>query len=408
MSELTENYVNFINLYIGEGKLNQQPCEFQIGQQSDGKVIVFCPFLGHPPHVVHNEIELIGSTDDGKQVVAKGIVRQKQTIHPRLCESYIECFYESLRPFDMSIETSDVSKAHSVTFAITNFLFCGNDQESGGKGTCYNILNLTLDGLDISIAKVADYENLVNVVDRGVRTEVTSELTFEVAGHTQKEMRAIANRICDLLSIAKGRKISWINYRIFDAYSSEIFTLHESRLTDPKNGHELINFRDANRSINYLKRGYPAYMQFDSSYPTMLNGVASMITDSNSTRFTLTRALIMFSVVDALGKKVLEQTLISQGKPLRNFYSISDKISALKTSYKVCLSTDEIDYFRDSRNSVVHELKFHSSDTVEEYEKCYHIFHRLLLRILDYQSEYFDITLHRYSGSRVNFLHTCP
>lgn len=408
MSELTENYGNFINLYIGEGKLNQQPCEFQIGQQSDGKVIVFCPFLGDPPHLVHNEIELIGSTDDGKQVVAKGIVRQKQTIHPKLCESYIECFYESLRPFDMSIETSEVSKAHSVTFAITNFLFCGNDQESGGKGTCYNMLSLTLGGMDISIAKVADYENLVNVVDRGEKTEVTCELTFEVAGRTQEEVRTIANRICDLLTIAKGRKISWINYRIFDANSSEVFTLHENRLTDPKNGHKLINFRDSNRSINYLKRGYPAYKQFDSSYPTMLNGVGSMITDSNSSRFTLTRALIMFSVVDALGKKVLEQTLISQGKPLRNFYSISDKISALKTSYKVCLSTDEIDYFRDSRNSVVHELKFHTSDTVEEYEKCYHTFHRMLLRILDYQSVYYDISRPQKYGFQENILHPCP
>lgn len=408
MSELTDNYGKFIKLYDGEGKLNQQTCEFQIGQLSDGHVVVFCPFLGEPPRVKRNEIELTGLTDDGKEVVAKGIVRQKQTIHPGLEESYFECFYESLRSFETTIGTSDWSKAHSVTFAITNFLFCGNDANSGGRGTCYNVLNLSIDGMDISIAKVADFENLVNVVDRGEKTEVTCELTIEVAGRTQEEMRTIANRICDLLTIAKGRKISWINYKIFDANSSEVFTFHESRLTDPKNGYELIDFRQAKRIINYLEWGYPAYEQFDSSYPTMLNGVASMITDSNSTRFTLTRALIMFSVVDALGKKVLDQMRISQGKPLRDSYAIADKVNALRTSYKVCLSADEIKYFRESRNSVVHELKFHTSDTVREYERCYHIFHRLLLRILDYQSEYFDITLPGRFGFGNNFLHPCP
>ena len=409
MSELTEKYGKFISLYEGSGKLNQQECSIEVGQRPDGKIIVFCPFLGDPPRVARNEIELSGLTDDRIEVTAKGKVLQKQTICPGLVESYNECFYESLRPFDVTIGIPDWSKAHSVTFAITNFLFCGNDKEAGGKGTCYDALQLKLDSLDMSFRKVTDYDVFVNCVDRGEETEVTCELTIEVATRSRKEMCLIANRICDLLTIAKGRKISWINYKVFDANSIEIFTFHESRLTDPKNGDGLIDFRQAKRTINYLERGYPAYEEFDSHFPTMLNGVAIMVTDSNANRFTLTRALIMFSVVDALGKKVLDQKYKSKGKTPPNQYSISDKINALKTSYMVCLSADEIEYFRQSRNSVAHELKFHTSDTVKEFERCYHIFHRLILRILDYQSEYFDITLARGDPRfRVSKLRVCP
>ena len=409
MSELTENYNNFIILYEATGKLNQQPCDFQVGQRSDGKVIVFCPFVGDPPRVDRNEIELSGLTDEGKEVAAKGKVVQKQTIYPGLIESYNECFYESLRPFEMTVGSpDDWNKAHSVTFAITNFLFCGNDKGSGGRWNCYDALELKLDGLNILFQKVAEYDDLVNLVNRGDKTEITCKLTIEVDGCSRCEIRKIANRICDLLTIAKGRKISWVNYKVFDSNSSEVFSFHENRLTDHKNGYELIDFRQASRTINYLEQGYLAYKQFDSKYPKMLNGVASMISDSNSTKFTLTRALIMFSVVDALGKQVLDQINIRKGKTPPPYYHIVAKINALKTSYKVCLSSDEIEYFRQSRNSVVHELKFHTSDTVREYERCYHIFHRLLLRILNYQSEYFDITLPGRYGFGTNTLHPCP
>lgn len=408
MSELRDNYGKFIKLYDGEGNLIHQACEFQIGQLSDGQVVVFCPFLGDPPRVKRNEFELTGLTDDGKEVFAKGIVRQKQTIHPGLEDSYFECFYESLRPFELTVGTPDWSRAHSVTFSITNFLFCGNDANSGGRGTCYNAINFRLDGLDISIAKVADYESLVDAVDRGEQTEVTCKLTVEVGGRSRDDVRKIANRICDLLTIAKGRKISWISYRVLGANSSELFRFHENRLTDRKNGFELIDFRQPARTIDYMERGYSAHKRFDIDCPALLNGVASLIVDSNANRFTLSRALIMFSIVDALGKNVLDHKHRSKGQTPPDRYSTDEKINVLVTTFHACVSTDEVEYFRLSRNSVVHELKFHTNDTVKEYQTCYHIFHRLLLRILDYQAVYFDITLPGRFGFGTSFLHTCP
>ena len=394
MSKLTEKYGKFVSLYEGEGKLNQQECKFEIGQRPDSTIIVYYPFWGLPQREVErSEIELNGFTEDAINLVAEGKVNYECTIHPGIIESFNEFYYKSLRPFHLTIGEADWSKAHSIKFAITNFIFSGNETQA------YDRLNLNLDDLNVSFQKVADYDEIYNSVVGGNKTEVTCELTIEVAGRSQKEILEFARNICDLLTIAKGRKINWINYKVYDANSSIIFTSHQSQLTDPNNGYELINFRQAQMAITYLEQCYPAYKQFDLCHPTMLNEVANIIVDANTPRFFLNRALIMFSMVDALSKKVSSN---------RDFTA---RIRCLKTLYNVCLDDEEISFFVKSRNSVVHKLKFRAndmSDMIEEYEKCYHTFHRLLLRILDYQSHYFDITLQRYSRIKINILRPCP
>lgn len=406
MSDTTEETEEFTSLYTGTGKLNQQDCSFEVGQRPDGQIRVYCTFSESPKLINAHGVEWCGKTGDGRRVCGKGPFQNRPWDVDYDTEPVTH--FSRYRMWELTVGEPDWNKAHSISFALTNFLFCGNEAQQCDRPFWKDTLSLKLDGLAVTFQKVSDYDAIYNSVIGAKQTEVTCKLTIEVAGRCCDEMRKMANRICDLLTIAQGRRIEWINYEVYDSKSSKVFTHHAARRTDRRNGFRLIDFRQANRAINYLERGYPAYIRFDMKYPTMLNGVASMITDSNSTRFTLTRALIMFSVVDALGKKLLEQTLISQGKPLRNSYPISDKISALKTSYKVCLSADEIDYFRESRNSVVHELKFHTKDTVREYERCFHIFHRLLLRILYYQSEYFDITLPGRFGFGINNLHPCP
>lgn len=385
MSELTDNHEKFVSLYEGEGKLNQQECEFEIGQRPDGSIIVDCAFSDFPKTAIYG-VELCGHTDKGLKVFGKGPPQKR----PWSADHDTETYFSDYGFWILNVGEEDWSKAHSIKFAITNFLFCDN------VGTYWcNALDLKLDGLNISFQKVVDYDEIYNSVVSGNKTEVTCELTIEAAGRSQKEIIKAASSICDLLTIAKGRKINWINYEVYDANLSIIFTSHQSRLTDPNNGYELIDFKRPRTAVTYLEQCYPAYKQFDLCHPTMLNGVATMIFDSNTTRFTLSRALVMFSMVDALSNKVSSNS------------DFSARIRCLKTLYNVCLDEEEIKFFKNSRNSVVHELKFHTNDTIEEYKKCYHIFHRLLLRILDYQSDYFDITQYD-PKSRTNKLQVCP
>ena len=381
-----------VGTYQGHGKLNEQDCSFEVGQRSDGQITVLCDFADFPKPLNAHGITFSGRTDCGIRLDATGPYQRSQPIPINFTERY------SIRYGLWQLTASDLewSKAHSVTFALTNFLFCGNDQDSGGRGTCYNALKLQLDNSNIAFQKVDGYFDIDNAVIKGESTEVTCELTINVDGRSRDELRKMADRICDLLTISQGRRIEWINYRVYGANSSLIFTFHESRRTDPRRGFVLIGFQNANTAINYLEQGYPAYKRFDSQYPTMLNGVANMMFDTNAARFTLTHALVIFSMVDALSKKVC------------NNNHFESRIKRLNNLFGVCLTSKERKYFVDSRNSVVHELKFKTNDTRKEYERCYHIFHRILLRILDYQSVYYDISLPHKNGFDENTLHPRP
>lgn len=399
MSENTGECEELIIHYKGTGTLNQQNCEFEAIQQSDSQITICCDFVDWPQPLNARGITFSGLTNRGITIDAKGLFQRLKAI------PFSERKLYRYGLWHLTAGEPDWTKAHSVTFALTNFLYCGNDANSGGRGTCYNKLKLKLDASDIVFQKVDQYYEIYNAVCKGESTEVTCELTIDVDGRSRDELRKMANIICDLLTISQGRRIEWINYRVYNANSTLISTYHESRRTDPRIGFRLINFRQPNLAINYLERGYPAYIRFNMNYPSMLNGVANMIYDTNVSRFALTHALVVFSIVDTLGKKILDKKHLNKNTKPPKHYPIKKKINALKTSYKVRLSTDEIEYFRLSRNSVVHELKFHSNDGLKEFEKCCHIFHRILLRMLDYQSDYFDITLPQQNGYGINHLH---
>ena len=403
-----ESEQKYISIYKGNGTLNQQECAFEVGQRPDGQITMLCDFADWPKPLNAHGITFCGQTDCGIVVDAKGPYQRSQPIP----NNFTERFSIRYGLWQLTVGDPDWSKAHSVTFALTNFLFCGNDPDSSGRGTCYNALNLQLDGSNITFQKVDDYYDIDNAVIIGESTELTCDLSIEVDSRSPDDLRKMVNKICDLLTISQGRRIEWINFKVYDANSSLIFTHHESRRTDPRRGFVLIDFQTSNTAINYLKNGFPAYTRFDSQHSTLLNGVANIMFDTNASRFGITHAVSMFCMVDALGKNLLDKQRASQGKNPKNSYLITKKIEALKSTYNVCLSVDEVECFRLSRNSVVHELKFVNNNTkkarLDEYEKCYHIFHRILLRILDYEHLYYDITLPKGNGFGENMLHACP
>lgn len=406
MSQTAEEHEKIIELSEGAGKLNQQDCRFEVEQRPDGQIRVCCAFSKSPKPVNANGVELSGETSDGKRVHGTGPFQNSSTTYDYDTEPVTHFIDYGL--WKLTVGEADWSKAHSVSFAITNFLFCGNDKDAGGRWNCFDALKLKLDSSDVVFRKVDDYNKIYVPISRGETTDVTCILTVEIDGRSRDQMRKMVNRVCDLLTIAQGRRIEWVNYKVHDASSSWIFTYHAARRTDPRRGFKLIDFETANTAINYLERGYPAYKRFQALHPTLLNGIANIMFDTNAVRFTTIHALSMFCMVDALGKSLLDNQYQMKGKQTKNSYPIKEKVKALKCKYNVCLSASDIEYFRLSRNSVVHELIFHTSDPRLENKKCHHIFHRILLRILDYEAEYFNITSPHQSGFRKIKLQTCP
>ena len=109
MSKLTETCGKFISLYEGSGKLNQQDCEFEVGQQPDGTIIAYCVFSDWPRPVNLSGIELCGWTNDGIKVFGKGPLQNQS---PNI-DGDTETHYIHYGFWKLTVGEPDWSDAHS-------------------------------------------------------------------------------------------------------------------------------------------------------------------------------------------------------------------------------------------------------------------------------------------------------
>ena len=382
---------------------NHEHCEFEIGQTANGAIVIYVDkFLQQ----MRQKIELKGIVEDGRELVARGDVRRIEDI------SSTECFLHSDPPFHSSerfhFKVGDLVRtdALQVRFEITNFIYRGNDSDSNSWMTGIGSLNVVLDGTQVSFEKVDQYMERLSPVGNGDRTEVTCTLIIDAAGKFRDEIIEVADRICSLLTIGKGRKISWISYSVSHNNRQELYSFHEYRFTDNRNGRELIDFTNGETAATFLEQCYPAYQTYDAANPGMLHRLGLMLIDANSFGFMKTRALIVYSISDTLS--YMESNHRSLRGRLRDIVD-NHKVPIEKCQKKQCgrgcgrckpkckkcknkcEAKCEIGQFVDGRNRIVHKLQFPANDDTKEYYAVLSFFHRLLLRMLNYESNFVDV-----------------
>lgn len=423
LSKLQDRYREFVSLYQGCGQLNQQDCNFEIGQTANGAILLY-PSLDVqlPSHRKYLEIELKGTTEDSRPLHATGTAF-RQGVFGALDFRYHSYnsynSYNSGNQFTVEIGNLIWKDTHQVKFALTNLLFCGNDTDSFNWLSPVGNLNVQLDGTSLSIEKRENYYDLINPVGRGESTKVTSTLIVDVARKTKTEILELADIVCDLLTIGTGRKISWISYTVSDASGTDVYSFHEYRFTDMRAGRELIDFKNGKTIATFLEQCYPAYKMYDSQNPGMLHSVGLMLIDANSKGFMRTRALIVFSMLDAVSyTESKHNTLKGRIRDIVDLYRVPiEKCQAKRCGRgcgtcqpkcdgckNQCEAECEIGDFVEGRHSIVHKLQFPSSDEDKEYFKVLSVFHRLLLRMLGYESYFVDVRYRHDPRFRINLL----
>lgn len=424
MSKLHDQFGDLVVVYQGSGTIkyqksgstHQEKCTFEIGHAGTGAIVIHVnKFLRQ----MRQKIELNGTVENGRKLVARGDVRRIDHI------SSTECFLHSAAPFHsnvlfhFTVGKFDWADAVQIKFAITNFLYCGNDADSNSWMTDIGRLNLTLDGTKVSFKKVENYMELINSVGKGEKTQVTSQLIVEVSGKSQDEILKLADSICDLLTIGTGRKIGWINYSVCDSSNSDAYSYHQYRFTDKRNGRELIDFRNGSHAATFLEQCYPSFKIYESTHPGTLLRIGLMLIDANSFGFMKTRALIIYSISDTLS--YMESNHNSMRGRLRDIVD-NHRVPIEKCTKKPCgrgcgkcqpkckecrnqcESSCEIGQFVDGRNLIVHRLQFPTADDTKEYYGVLSFFHRLLLRMLSYESYFIDVRYSHDPRFRTNLL----
>lgn len=397
MSNLAEMYGEFHSVYRGVGKLNGSNCEFEIGQQSEGDIYLRC----HSQELLPNEkddIELIGFADEGPVQVKGKVIRITVT-------GNYDHYYCNAGKLEMNVGELDWGKANTVTFAITNFKFIGNEREEYSTGGWRRTdLRLKLDGVNISFQKVEMYDSIIESLARNKNTEITCELAIEVGNHAQEEIIEIVDRVCSLLTIARGTKINWISYTLRDDGGVKLGQCFRPRITRPYTQIPLVkSLNDPASIVRFLRQCYPTFVDENPHYH--FDHLGNFLADVHSRVFLETRCLLLFSVVEVLARRTSKNG--SLRKVLRDFVDCHElpvqKCQKKKCGRKCgtceskcdryqhqCEDDCEIGIFVNDRNKMVHGMEFSDSDFSSGYYRNLHLLHLMILRALDYRGEYYD------------------
>ena len=396
MSKLTDFYGEFRCLFRGVGKLNDQECQFEIGQQNDGGIMLHChsddPSLGND-----GKIELTG-TVDGQLLHAKGkTIRNSRTGH-------FDHFYASAGTFELNIGDADWASASIVKFDITNFMFFGNEHLEDDHGRRISTLRMELDDVRLSFQHVDNYEFIEKSLKQDKDTQVTCQLSVEIGNQTQEKIFEVVDAVCSLLTVARGTKINWINYELIDAESNVLCHHFRPRITVPFAYIPLVKTVNAPEAIiSYLNQSYATYKELNPHYH--FDHIGNFLADIHSRGFLETRCLLLFSVAEVLARADNNSgKLLSRLRDFVDKHNVPVQKCQVKKCGRGCGSCEpkckeckyrceddcEIGMFVKDRNGIVHKMRFPDDSITYGYYRNLHFLHRMILSALIYRGELYD------------------
>ena len=393
MNQLERTYGDFDVIYHGDGKVNGHGCKFSVGQKADGRICIFCQHSGRIWDSVsqYRKIRLEGDIKEGRRVVIEGYFADHAP------EDEIELL-ESVVGAKMTIGTVenrvDVKR---IAFGITNFRFSTGESEYD-LDTYSITLKHALHGYEYEFRRIAKYREAVRKMHQ-LTTQTTCHLVVDVADHSVEELTKFADSICNLLTLARGKKTNYINYVLLNAIEEPIQIVYESRFTDPKQG--LMLYREP--ITRFLEDCYPKYVEMDGKY--RIRNFVDYLVQAYSTPFPESNCLIVFSAVEVLSRQARKKG--SFRAVLRDFvdnFGVSIATCKAKKCGHACRQCKpkckecrsqcepecEIGQFVMYRNQFVHGLEFSDQNVLTVPFWAIHFYQVLLLRLLGYTSEYIN------------------
>lgn len=372
-------------------------------------------------------IKLIGSDSKGRQIEATELlIKDTQTNNNgnSTINGYVQKCEIGQKIFD---------KGYEAHFHLINFLFEGNETkvEKTEKGTKYSspTLQLTFPDFECRIEKAEDFRVTKELLKRQGGVLKTSFLKVDADTHDDFEfIHEKVRKLCQLLSVARSTFINWSSCQIINPEGESVYELHGNAITRSYHGNNLINIFPK-QTVNFLDSGWKAYDQYGEIFQLkrFLNGYFDTYVDS----FIESRSLSIAVLVDFLcskwalkeerhvflDEKVFKKNLSKLEKGISTLLEIL--FDNLKDSYKKamlskivdfnnrpldwklkrfrktfdCPITDkEIKRFIKIRNSLAHRSLFPDDvDSTKAYLFMRHFLDRIVLKILGYKGQYFDI-----------------
>lgn len=411
-SKLEAKFPSLNCVYQGRGQVNDTATDFAIGQRHDGSLVLCCGVR----LVWRDFCDLSGTTDTGQDLEAQGPVftvmgaYSGSTYNREFDEYYYSSYHESV----MTVGENNWSRAKRVVFDITNFVFVGNAAGESAYVSNPNVLEITIENVELAFIRIDSYEETVDSLNNERSTKTTCQIVVEVKNHTEEKIVRIVNGICRLLTIARGIQINWITCKYYDSSNDEFFACLRSRITSPFQEYEIIESWHVDATEKFLTTCYSTYNQLNQHY--VFSEFSHFLVDIHSTGFLQTRCLLLYAAIERLSRKVNNKEQINRKsvtlrkrlcdyvqchsvpvficpncmnlckKPDNQYLGSNEDKCSIQSGNRSC----DIGFYIKCRNSLMHELKLYVSEPKENYTRILTLFHKMLLRSLDYNYKYID------------------
>jgi hypothetical protein len=321
----------------------------------------------------------------------------------------------------------------TAQFDLINFVFLGNETsvEKTEKGKKYSrsILQLDFSDFHCRIEQDKDYSIIKQLLKRQGGVLKTSTLSTSISCQSDYEIAIEkVKKLCQLLSVARSTFINWGSCRVLSNSGDVVYELHGSAQTKPFHGNNLI--KDLPKETeSFLKSAWIAFEEnkevFDLSRflygyaDTYMNSyietrclnIAALI-DSLSSRWAIKENRDRFinkieyekklprlkmEIIDILQKAIdglkesYVQVMLSKTEGL-NRRPLDWKLKRLRKSFHCPITDDEIKRFVYNRDSLAHSSLFpDDEDNKQTFLFMRHFLDRIVLRVLGYSGNYFDM-----------------
>lgn len=256
--DILEHCNNKIYKYSGIGELlfedgQRFDCEFVAFQMKNGKILFHARHCRSktqqysPPKNGCCHASFMGITGKKNKISGEnGLIIHIESVND---EKSITCSFEIL-----NVQILENENKREVHFGITNFEFTGN--ECNGR-----VLTLNLKGpARVSIQKLKDYKKIMRWIETFRYIDVTCKAIFNLSEEEFGNTIEILEDLLYAMSIARGTKIQWIYYEIFNDKGICISRVHSSsRVTKVYSSYNLIDPKDTNSTKIFLENAKPIF-----------------------------------------------------------------------------------------------------------------------------------------------------
>ena len=381
-----------IREYAGSGVLDfsdgtDSRCQFVARQYSNGDIILECLHDDHgAAHLIVGSgpppTKFRGQTDGQRPLVIDGPFL---TVHASIgshqgTKTRHVCAQTELRLAD------EWSAEAIVTFDLTNLFLWPEEQRprTDGPGTS-GVIVLRVAGRELVLRRGPDHEGIREHLREHHGCAITASLETRVTGRDELDpVIAVVDRVCALLSLARGTLVTWLYYEIATQTREHISSYGRYAKTKDYCGSELIESNRRGETSGFVHQVYERYAEIEATFE-MLRVIHARL-DVNEGAFLEARGLVGAALVEYLASAYAREF----GSVADRSASLTDKLALMCKALHGGFEAKEIRAVGRTRNHLAHRLRFASSDPYVEHSKLTNFLDVILLRLLGYSGPYVD------------------